>query len=102
MGKIRVCAIAEFPEAGSLMVQGSEKTLAVFKLEDRFYATEELCPHRGGPLSEGQREGECVTCPWHQAKFHIPDGKKLGGPVQRDLTVYPVVRDGDELWVVES
>ena len=83
------------------MVQGT-KPIAVFRLGDRYYAIEEMCPHRGGPLHEGRRDGEHVVCPWHYATFNIPDGKKVSGPVQRDLACYPVVREGDDLYVVES
>lgn len=38
------------------------------------------CSHFGGPLAEGQREGEVVVCPWHGSRFDICTGRVVGGP----------------------
>ena len=38
------------------------------------------CSHFGGPLAEGDREGDIVVCPWHASRFDICSGKVLGGP----------------------
>ena len=27
------------------------------------------CTHMGGPLNEGERDGDVVTCPWHGSQF---------------------------------
>ena len=81
------------------MVQGKYCPIAVFRVEDKFYAIEEMCPHRGGPLSEGKCDGDVVTCPWHQATFQITTGKTLSGPVNRNLKRFHIIREGDELFV---
>jgi nitrite reductase/ring-hydroxylating ferredoxin subunit/uncharacterized membrane protein len=38
------------------------------------------CTHLGGPLPEGSREGDTVTCPWHGSRFDLRTGAVLGGP----------------------
>ncbi|MFL5839518.1 MAG: Rieske (2Fe-2S) protein, partial [Thermoleophilaceae bacterium] len=38
------------------------------------------CSHFGGPLAEGQREGEVVVCPWHGSRFDVCTGRVVGGP----------------------
>ena len=38
------------------------------------------CSHRGGPLSEGEIEDGCVTCPWHGSRFRLADGSVERGP----------------------
>jgi nitrite reductase/ring-hydroxylating ferredoxin subunit/uncharacterized membrane protein len=38
------------------------------------------CSHMGGPLSEGQREGDVVVCPWHGSRFDVCTGNVRGGP----------------------
>lgn len=53
------------------MVEGNGKKIALFNLEGSFYAINDTCTHRGGPLSEGEIEGELVTRPWHGALFNI-------------------------------
>ena len=45
------------------------------------------CTHLGGPLAEGSREGDTVTCPWHGSRFDLCTGEVQGGPA-----VYPQPR----------
>jgi len=40
----------------------------------------ERCSHRGGPLSDGEIEDGCVTCPWHGSRFRLADGSVEAGP----------------------
>ena len=40
------------------------------------------CTHRGGPLNEGERDGEVVTCPWHGSQFDLCSGEVLRGPAR--------------------
>jgi nitrite reductase/ring-hydroxylating ferredoxin subunit len=45
------------------------------------------CSHLGGPLDEGERDGDTVTCPWHGSRFDLCTGDVRGGPA-----VYPQPR----------
>jgi nitrite reductase/ring-hydroxylating ferredoxin subunit len=38
------------------------------------------CSHFGGPLAEGEREGDIVVCPWHGSRFDVCSGEVRGGP----------------------
>jgi nitrite reductase/ring-hydroxylating ferredoxin subunit/uncharacterized membrane protein len=38
------------------------------------------CSHLGGPLAEGSREGDVVTCPWHGSRFNLCSGRVVEGP----------------------
>jgi nitrite reductase/ring-hydroxylating ferredoxin subunit len=40
------------------------------------------CTHRGGPLNEGDRDGDLVTCPWHGSQFDLCSGEVLRGPAR--------------------
>lgn len=53
------------------------------------------CTHRGGPLSEGVVEGNCVTCPWHGSRFDLIDGHVVRGPASVPQPVYEVRVTGD-------
>src|SRR5262245_65528722 len=46
--------------------------------DGQFGAIAATCNHVGGPLGDGQLEGEYVVCPWHQWRFHYQTG--LGEP----------------------
>lgn len=45
------------------------------------------CSHLGGPLDEGDRDGDTVVCPWHGSRFDLCRGEVQGGPA-----VYPQPR----------
>ncbi len=53
--------------------------VAVFHIEDGFFALENACPHQGGPLAEGFLEEQWVTCPWHAWCFDVRSGKMTLG-----------------------
>jgi nitrite reductase/ring-hydroxylating ferredoxin subunit/uncharacterized membrane protein len=38
------------------------------------------CTHLGGPLAEGSRDGDTVTCPWHGSRFDLRTGRVVEGP----------------------
>ena len=42
-----------------------EKSLALANVEGKFFAINNVCLHRGGPLCEGELDRQVVTCPWH-------------------------------------
>jgi nitrite reductase/ring-hydroxylating ferredoxin subunit len=108
MGKyFGVCRVEEVPPGTAKMVKVAGRSVAVFNLDGKFYATDDTCPHEGGPLSDGFIEGENVTCPWHGATFHItsgktlepPAGEKMGPPVDKGIACYLVRIVGEELEV---
>lgn len=99
MGKyVKVGRVEAIPSGTAKMVKVEGKPIAIFNLDGKFYATDDACPHEGGPLSDGLIEGENVTCPWHGATFHIvsgktlepPAGEKMGPPVDRGIVPYAV------------
>lgn len=84
---------------GSALVVGE---MAVFNVDGRLCATQAKCPHRGGPLNEGELIGGIVTCPYHGAQFDVATGAVLRGPAREPLQTYEVVVDGDTGRVVEA
>jgi nitrite reductase/ring-hydroxylating ferredoxin subunit/uncharacterized membrane protein len=53
------------------------------------------CPHRGGPMDEGEVRDGCLVCPWHGSEFRVRDGRLERGPATTDLPAYEhEVRDG--------
>jgi uncharacterized protein YbjT (DUF2867 family)/nitrite reductase/ring-hydroxylating ferredoxin subunit len=77
---------------GSVLLLGD---VAVFSAAGGFCATQALCTHRAGPLSEGAVDDTSVTCPLHGARFDIWTGAVLGGPATEPLKTYRVCIDGD-------
>ena len=49
------------------------------------HAISAVCTHRGAPLETGTFDDECVTCPWHGARFTLADGHVQEGPATFSL-----------------
>jgi len=74
--------------------------VAVFRLRDgSLRAVSAVCPHRGGPLADGQIDNRVVICPLHLNAFDLTTGCSPTG--QPPLTVYPVRVDADNQLVLE-
>jgi len=93
--------IVPVPEAESvgdretLRVEIDGQVIAIAKLDGIFYAFQEFCTHRFGPLSEGDFKGFDVQCPWHNSCFDVRTGKVTNGPAKVDLKTFKVeLRDG--------
>ena len=54
--------------------------IAIFNVDGNFYAIDNTCPHRGGPLGEGELDGNVVTCPLHGWQFDVTTGKHIMMP----------------------
>ena len=83
------------PGEGRAYAVGGD-TVAVFRLRDgSVRALSAVCPHKGGPLADGQIDLTQVVCPLHLNAWDLTTGCSLSG--QPDLRVYPVRIDNDEI-----
>ena len=67
------------------------KVIAVYRVDGRFYATDDTCTHGAASLSEeGTLTGHMVLCSWHNGSFDIRTGEPCGSPCSVPLKTYPV------------
>ncbi|MBI2839287.1 MAG: Rieske 2Fe-2S domain-containing protein [Acidobacteria bacterium] len=83
--------------AVTVAVDGIE--VAVFNVDGRFYALQNACPHRGGPLGDGDLEGSIVTCPWHGWEWDVTSGSGAEDASVK-TKAYQVKVEGDEVLVL--
>jgi nitrite reductase/ring-hydroxylating ferredoxin subunit len=94
---------AEIPEGERKLVKVNGVDVAVFHHEGRFYALNNACPHRQGPLIRGKiepatdRPGCFIRCPMHGWKFDLATGDSNGRPA--NATIYPIDQRGAELFI---
>ena len=91
-------AVVEAIEPGGMMqvdMEG-EKVLLV-QDGDAVRAVGALCPHAGGPLAQGVRNGDRIVCPWHKAAFCIRTGAVLDPPALDALPRYSVRVDAGRI-----
>ena len=94
----KVASRSDIPPGSGKVVQAGGKTIAVFNCDGQFYAVDNACKHRGGPLGEGTVSGTSVTCPWHGWEYDVTTG---ACQMDASITVqaFPVTVQGDDVLV---
>lgn len=96
---VKVARIADLALGSGTTVDVDGQRVAVFNVQGTLYAIEDTCPHRGGPLGEGELDGTVVTCPWHGATFDVRTGAVTGPPAHKGVRSFPVRVEGDHVLV---
>jgi nitrite reductase/ring-hydroxylating ferredoxin subunit len=93
-GLLRVGAAAELSPGAGHVVDVGDTALAVYNVGGQYFAVDNACPHRGGPLGDGHLDGYVVRCPWHGWAWDVTTGASVNNPAVR-VGCYPVtVHDG--------
>jgi len=96
MPKHVVAPVKDIPPGGRKVVEVNGRAIVVFNLGGEFFALNDRCPHKGGPLSKGRltglvessqageyrtsRPGEIIRCPWHSWEYDIRTGQSWCDP----------------------
>ena len=87
---VEVARKNKIPDQSAKCVEVEDKTVALFNLGGEFYALDNTCTHKGGPLCEGDIIGEEVECPWHGSRFDLRTGE-----AEENVTKYNVRVQGE-------
>jgi nitrite reductase (NADH) small subunit len=94
---VRVAGVRDVPPGTGTVVNVGGRLLALFNVGGTFYALDNTCLHRGGPVGEGDLEDTIVTCPWHGFQYDVTTGRNVFDP-EVGLETFDVrVSDGDVL-----
>jgi nitrite reductase/ring-hydroxylating ferredoxin subunit len=96
--RVKVAEVGDLPVGQGRVVEAEGRTLALFNVDGTFYAIDNTCPHRGGPLGEGDLEGRIVLCPWHAWRWDVTTGANANNPAVR-VACFPVVVEGADVFV---
>ena len=77
---VSVGRVSDFVPGQGRMVVVNGRHIALFRLDDGFFAIDNLCLHQAGPLCEGEIDGGVVTCPWHGWSYEIRSGTLVQDP----------------------
>lgn len=95
---IDIGKLDDIPLRGARKIRTSLGCVAVFRTApDEVFAASDMCPHKGGPLSEGIVHGQSVTCPLHNWVFDLNTGQASGEDGRIDT--YPVRIDGERILI---
>jgi nitrite reductase/ring-hydroxylating ferredoxin subunit len=94
---LKIAEISQVPPGTGRVVHVGRKVIALFNINGVFYALDNVCTHRGGPLGEGKVHGTVVTCPWHGNQFDVTTGQVVTGTLP--VAAYVVQTQGDDVLI---
>jgi nitrite reductase/ring-hydroxylating ferredoxin subunit len=98
MARVSVGKVGDVAVGAGRVVDAGGQTLALFNVKGTYYALDNSCVHRGGPLGEGDLDGSVVACPWHGWRWDVTTGSNTNNPAIR-VPCFPVTVEQDEIFV---
>ena len=98
---VTVAQTTDVPPGSIILVELADEGVAIANVNGEFYAFDAECTHAGGPLDEGDLEGDTVICPWHGGEFDVKSGKVLGLPPQEEVSTYQVKVEGTDIKIAK-
>jgi nitrite reductase/ring-hydroxylating ferredoxin subunit len=119
MTQTKIATAAQVSPDQVLKANANGKSLLVAKVNNKYCAIANKCPHMGMPIGGKKFENGVVTCPFHGAQFEMSTGKNVGwvssvvgiplpGALQKimamgkeptDIASFAVTQDGEDLCV---
>ncbi len=93
----RVGSVSDLGVGEMMEVEMGDQSIAIYRLDEGFFATDNICTHAFAKLTEGVLEDGCIECPLHAGIFDVRTGEALDGPVEDDLQVFKVKIEGDDI-----
>jgi nitrite reductase/ring-hydroxylating ferredoxin subunit len=99
-GWVRVAGKGDIEEGQVMGFRMGKHDVAVYHLPGgEFRATDNICTHEYAQLSDGWLEDGEIECPLHAGKFDVRTGRAMCAPVDKDLAVYELRVEGEDLMV---
>jgi len=95
---VTVADLSELKPGDCKTVEADGRTIAIFNVAGAVYALDNVCLHQGGPLGDGDLDGDIVTCPWHGWQYNVCTGELCGDAASRVAT-YAVKIEGSAIKV---
>jgi nitrite reductase (NADH) small subunit len=95
---VKVAQRGDIPDGSGKTVELGDRKVALFNSGGKFYAIDNTCRHRGGPLGEGDVYGTTVTCPWHGWEYDFTTGCNVDYSSVK-VACFAVRVDGDDILV---
>ena len=99
--KIRIASTSELPAEGRAKeFICDHKPVCVARVDGTLTAMDNVCPHRGGPLSDGVILDSKLVCPWHGWQFDPKTGMSVQVP-DTGVKLYKITTEGDDVFLEE-
>jgi nitrite reductase (NADH) small subunit len=95
---VKVCKTTDIAAGTGKTVNVNGTAIAVFNVDGTYYAIDDTCIHRGGPLGEGELQGKIAICPWHGWRWDVTSGVNQLNPAV-SVKTYEVIVEGEDVSV---
>ena len=97
---VRACSVTDLQDGEIRRVEVPDQPpIAIYRLGDEYYATDDTCTHGAASLADGFVENGEVECPFHLGRFDIRTGQPTLHPCTVPIRTYKVQIDGSEVFV---
>lgn len=115
--RVKIADVTDLSENGTRIIREIDGIeIAVFRVDDEYFAVANFCPHQAGPLCEGQLIGDLrgsgdgysftyeskeqvISCPWHGWQFDIMTGESLQSD-EYSVPTYDVTVEDDGIYII--
>lgn len=97
-----VCSLARLMDGEPHGVKLGEQNVALYKVDDKVFATDNVCSHAFALLSDGFLDGHVIECPLHGGMFNVQSGRCEAGGYNDIRTFQVDLRDGEVYVNLES
>lgn len=98
----RVAELAEVPPGGRKSILVDDTPALLLRIDNEYFAIEDVCTHDGQPLTDGPVAHGQITCPRHGARFDLRTGRALCMPATEPVRTFAVRVDSDGVYVSAS
>ena len=97
---IKVANKSDLESGNGLCIEIDGRAIAVFNVNGEYFALDNTCIHRGGPLGEGFVDTvNCtVQCPWHGWIYSLQTGEATFNPGSK-VEKFAVLVEGEDIKV---
>ena len=96
---VPVAKLSELAGTRKICLEVEDRFVVLVELNGTIYCLDDVCTHDGGPLGEGEIDGNCLVCPRHGAKFDIRTGAAVAMPATEPTATHQVRIEGDQIFV---
>ncbi|MGR3178664.1 MAG: non-heme iron oxygenase ferredoxin subunit [Candidatus Anammoxibacter sp.] len=93
----KIANVNDLNDGEAKKIEFDGKAIALFKIDGNYFATDDTCTHEKASISEGEIDGDIVSCPHHGARFDIKTGQALSLPAMFPLKTYQIKVDGNDI-----
>ncbi len=99
---LEAASFSDIPQDSVIGLEVAGHDIALYNVEGKLYATDNMCTHGNARLCDGFLEGHEIECPLHQGRFDVRNGRAACAPVSEDLRSYPVKIEAGRVYLAIS